>query len=351
MKNRPRPLVPGIVVALLDLLMIGGALMIFALYHHVLPQKLGGSRQSIVSFTDTPAPMETPAPVQADADDPSASDDAAPAPVTPEPTATPTPAPGDFSASFPASDLPMDALYSYADDGLRIVVTRYQETNLTYYLADVYVRNIQYFRTAFSGGDFSRGTYVDLPKLSGQLGAVLAVSGDFCSARSRGVVIRNGELYRESLSDEDVCVLYADGVMETYYADEFDLEAAVARGAYQAWTFGPKLIDNGAVPGGFRCSDAVFARNPRSAIGYYAPGHYCLVTVDGRQGAYSKGLDIRALSQLFLDLGCVDAFNLDGGQTAAMAWGDAFVNQPYKGGRSVGDVIYFTRSAQEGDAQ
>ena len=339
-------MVPGYLVALLDALLIGCALLVFALYHHVLPKKLGGAKQSIVAVGGTPAPdaAETPALPEGEQAQPE-QDGAADAP---EPAATPAPtyAPGDFSATFPASDLPMDALYSYADDGVRVVVTRYQETGLTYYVADIWIRNIEYFRTAFSSGEFASGSkyYRELPSLSAELGAVIAISGDFCTARSKGVVIRNGDLYRETLSGEDVCILYADGVMETYYADAFDLEAAVARGAYQSWSFGPKLLDNGEKPESYNCSDAVYGKNPRSAIGYFEPGHYCLVTVDGRQGDYSRGRDMPGLSQIFIDLGCVDAYNLDGGQTAAMAWGDAFVNQPYKGGRAVGDTIYLGKT-------
>jgi exopolysaccharide biosynthesis protein len=141
--------------------------------------------------------------------------------------------------------------------------------------------------------------------------------------------------------NSDVCILYADGVMESYYENEFDLDTAVERGAYQGWSFGPKLIDDGAVPASYNTTDAIIAHNPRAAIGYYEPGHYCLVTVDGRQSGYSRGMTLSELSQTFIDLGCVDAYNLDGGQSAMMVLNGLVVGQPYKGGRAISDIIYF----------
>ena len=40
--------------------------------------------------------------------------------------------------------------------------------------------------------------------------AVLALSGDCYKARPEGIVIRNGSLYRDTVSG-DVCILYGDG--------------------------------------------------------------------------------------------------------------------------------------------
>ena len=82
--------------------------------------------------------------------------------------------------------------------------------------------------------------------------------------------------------------------------------------------------------------------NPRCAIGYFEPGHYCFETVDGRQPGYSEGMTLQALSQLFYDLGCKVAYNLDGGQTAMMAYGNQLVNRPINGGRESSDIIYIS---------
>jgi exopolysaccharide biosynthesis protein len=56
------------------------------------------------------------------------------------------------------------------------------------------------------------------------------------------------------------------------------------------------------------------------------------VVVDGRQHA-SAGLEMWELSQLMYDLGCVEAFNLDGGSTSIMTYGNEFYSSPAYGGR------------------
>ncbi|MDO4572363.1 MAG: phosphodiester glycosidase family protein [Clostridia bacterium] len=325
---------PGIGVILIDVLAIGLALNVYALFHHVLPERGGGLNQSIVAFDgETPAPASTPAP----------QDEAAAAASTPvpSPTPSPTPAPGDFSAVFPDYDTSegVDALYSYQSSDKRIVVYSDKVDEATYYVADVWIRNIQSYKTGFAGGEFARGVYDSTLDIAAENGAFVAISGDYYGSRREGLVIRNGVLYRESVNS-DVCILYADGVMESYYQGEFDLEAAIARGAYQSWSFGPKLLDNGQAPEIYQ-KDDISGRHPRAAIGYFEPGHYCLVVVDGRQSDYSRGMNFKQLSELFISLGCQDAYNLDGGQTAVMVCDGEVVNRPYKNGRDVSDIVYF----------
>jgi len=129
--------------------------------------------------------------------------------------------------------------------------------------------------------------------------------------------------------------------MESYYQDQFDWQTIKDRGGYQAWNFGPKLLESGQPLDNFNVEGNLRDRHPRSAIGYYAPGHYCLVVVDGRQAGYSVGMSLSELSIMFANLGCVDAYNFDGGQTAVMVFQGNIVNQPYKGGRDVSDVVFF----------
>lgn len=328
-ENRQKP-VKGIVIVLRDILIFGIALVVFALFHHVLPKDGGGPKLSIVdvgeqSTSATQKPAEnTPAP----------SANTAGAPV-----ATNAPAaPGDFSTVFPSKDTGIGALYSYQSDALRIAINPVQENGITYYVADIWMKNIDTFRTAFAKGQYGQGIHEEPVAMAENNRAVLAVTGDYYGARAKGIVIRNGELYRDTLYG-DVAVLFADGTLGTYSKDEFSIDAAIERKAYQAWSFGPKLLSNGQPIEEF--TDAIKGANPRSAIGYYEPGHYCAIVVDGRQPGYSKGMTLAELSKVFYDLGCKAAYNLDGGQTAMMVFQGVPVNQAYKGGRQCSDIVYF----------
>ena len=232
---------------------------------------------------------------------------------------------------------------SYRSRDISVTVEKVQEEGVTYFVADIYIRNLENFRTAFSGGEYGGSKQATLD-MAVENGAVVALSGDYYAAHSSGLVIRNGELYRDT-EYGDVCALYQDGVLETYEQDKADIPAIVERGAWQAWTFGPKLLTDGRPMEKFNSN--VNPANPRSAIGYYEPGHYCFVLVDGRQQGYSKGMTLKELSQLFYDLGCVDAYNLDGGQTAVMAFDGKLASHPYEGGRKTSDILYIAETEGE----
>ena len=86
--------------------------------------------------------------------------------------------------------------------------------------------------------------------------------------------------------------------------------------------------------------------NPRTAIGYYAPGHYCFVQVDGRRtpsalekGKKNAGLTLKNLSKLMESLGCKAAYNLDGGQSSLMYFHGKIHSTPYKNGRRLSDIV------------
>jgi exopolysaccharide biosynthesis protein len=313
-------------VFLRDLILFGIALNVFALFHHVLPQKLQPIDASrYMNATPTPTLQNSPTPA---VELPN---------ITPAPTATPVP--GDFSAAFPSTDTGAGALYSYQTNTVRIAINRVQENSVTYFVADVYVKNIDALKTAFAKGKYGKNIY-DFPlTTANENQAVFAVTGDYYSARSQGIVVRNGTLYRD-VPNTDVCVLYNDGEMKTYDSAIFNLTDALTRGIWQSWSFGPPLLDeNGGKLSEF--NSTLTDRHPRSAIGYYAPGHYCFVVVDGRQKDYSIGMNLTELSTLFESLGCKQAYNFDGGATAVMIFQGNVINQPYKGGRESGDIIYF----------
>ena len=321
---------PGILVILLDLLGIGAALGIYYLFAFVLFTGNSQPLQSIVSneAAATAAATATQSPDVGSTD------------ATPAPSATPVPVPGDFSATFPTGPIDTaNALNSYADDNVRIVITEHHTDKAAYFVADIWVRDIHSFQTAFAGGKF-KGGYAMPNQTASDVNALFAISGDSCGSTSEGIVIRNGDLFRDSVSG-DVCILYIDGTMETYYEADFDLDAAIARGAYQSWSFGPKLIDNGQIPSSYNTTDIIINDHaPRAAIGYYEPGHYCLVSVDGRQPDYSRGMSLDELAQAMIDLGCKDAYNLDGGQSVMMVFQGQIIGKPYKGGREISDIIY-----------
>lgn len=403
--QRPKPLW---MVITADVLLIGISLVVFALFHHVLPRyersagltssrEVAAGAQSAIAVNDYDALEADDGSADVTMDLSAMSDDSvsfsedgaedapaeaaavdaepaeAPAEETPEDVAADDAAhdaadqtdasaaeddrsddgdvmlAGDLSADVPGyfGDKFADKFTNgeiiksksgYQSENVNITLKRYAAKKMVFYVADIYVRDITNLVTAFARDTFGRGIRDYAGNISKQIGAILAINGDYYGGRSDGIVIRNGELYRsDSYPDRDVCVLFWDGSMETYGTKKFDAEAAIAAGAYQAWNFGPRLLDSeGKAKKKFN-SD-VGPTNPRTALGYYEPGHYCFVAVDGRQSD-SAGMTLKELSALMQELGCVRAYNMDGGNTSVMVAGGKIVNRPSGGGRPTTDII------------
>lgn len=332
-RNLPLPLVISF-----DILLVGVGLVIFALFHHVLPRDIKTSGivlpNTVIAATTSPSATKNPTTQT------SASSNAGQTTGTTAESTQETTANGLWGAKFAGkftSGAVEKTAASYKSANINISVKKVQANSVTYFIADIYLRDIQYFRTAFAGGKFAHGISDEALDIANENNAILAMSGDYYGIHDEGVVIRNGQLYREAPM-EDVLVMNNDGSMDTFTKDEFDIEKIKVNGAWQAWSFGPMLLDDGQPMTTF--NSKVTPRNPRAAIGYYEPGHYCFVLVDGRQEGYSIGMTMKEMSQLFYDLGCSTAYNLDGGQSAVMTFTGKVTNKPYHGGRKVSDILY-----------
>ncbi len=83
---------------------------------------------------------------------------------------------------------------------------------------------------------------------------------------------------------------------------------------------GPRLLADG-MRRSFSANDnhQGMTPHPRTAIGIAQDRHRAwIVVVDGRQKGYSDGANLIALTDLFLEIGAVDAINLDGGGSSTL---------------------------------
>lgn len=109
---------------------------------------------------------------------------------------------------------------------------------------------------------------------------------------------------------------------------------------------GPRLVKNSKIlvtDENFR-SDVRLGSGPRTAFGIDAQGRYIILVADGRAKYYSTGLTLYELAATMQKLGAVDALNLDGGGSTAMAVRGKLVNRPSDGiERSVANVLLVMR--------
>lgn len=284
------------------------ALVIFALFHHVIPrhEEAVGVVSQRISSVESPEtnvqPIEA-APETTELILQSVATEIPEMAATPEPTLEPTPEPtadpvGYFGTKYADKFTDGEVIHvdnTYQSANVNITVTKMREKGSDCYFADIYIKDITCLQSAFAKETFGRG-YADWPRtVAEREGSILAINGDYYGTRDSGVVIRNGVLYREdSKITRDVGVIYWDGTMRCFSPDEFDTETEMERGAYQAWNFGPMLLDqNGNAMTEFNSN--VNPANPRAVIGYFEPGHYCMLVVDGRTNQ-SAGLSLKNLS-------------------------------------------------------
>jgi exopolysaccharide biosynthesis protein len=354
---------PLALVIALDVVCIGVGLVIFALFHHVIPRDVGmtgrvlpqatvGSsirtsettRSATVSsdpltgltYKPTTTIVGTSQTATGKTESTNSTSSTNKATTTASGTSTVGGFAEKFKSQFTTGGIEQTET-TYKSPRVSVKLDKVQTGGVTYTIADIYVTDIRYLKTAFATGKYGRSltdTVLDMAMINK---AIVAMSGDYYGIRDKGVVIRNGVLYRETLY-RDVLLMNNDGRMETFTAADFNINTVLKQGAWQSWSFGPMLLTDGKPMTTFN-SD-VTSLNPRSAIGYYEPGHYCFILVDGRQPGYSNGMTMKQLSQLFYDLGCKVAYNLDGGQSALLTFKDKIVNSPYNGGRNISDIVY-----------
>ena len=169
--------------------------------------------------------------------------------------------------------------------------------------------------------------------------AVFAFSDDFFGYRmlnkqTTGIVIRNGRVWSEKTKKGDsrvwppldLIALFDDGHMKTYESDSHTVQEYLDMGVVSTFAFGPILVENGTV-----CPDLkkwrTTDRAPRMAMGITADGTILAVDVLGRRKD-AVGVTITWLADKLIELGAVEAVNLDGGNTTCMIFMDDVINRP-----------------------
>ncbi len=124
-----------------------------------------------------------------------------------------------------------------------------------------------------------------------------------------------------------------DPVPSTVYGQVEDIVSGV-----------PQLIKNGKIEITWQeeksSKSFVETKHPRTAVAKLKDGKFLMITVDGRSES-SGGIALQALAELLLELGAVEAMNLDGGGSTTMFLDGKVVNHPSdkEGERKVSDAI------------
>lgn len=153
-------------------------------------------------------------------------------------------------------------------------------------------------------------------------------------------------IYRNTASaGQTDLVIYQDGSFGIIDESDITAEELLANGAQQILSFGPALVEDGAVAvsAGEEARKAK-ASNPRTAIGIIDSLHYVFVVSDGRTEE-SAGVSLSQLAEFMAGLDVTTAYNLDGGGSSTMYFNGEVINNPTTSGRSikersVSDIVF-----------
>lgn len=259
-----------------------------------------------------------------------------------------------FTNETPTSDPSSDIKYpiitenSYTDRNISIVISEIRRFDTTCYVADVKLSSISFLKTGFANNQYGKNITERTSAMAKRLNAIFAINGDYYGFRNSGFVIRNGCLYRtepRTGKSRDGMTVFYDGTFKAYDELNEDAELLHASGAYQTFTFGPTLLNNGELSVSKSAEvDAALASNQRAGIGIIEPLHYLFIVSNGRI-ENEAGMSVYQFAKVFEELGCQTAYNLDGGGSATMWFMGKILNVTTSDGenvieRKVSDCVY-----------
>lgn len=219
---------------------------------------------------------------------------------------------------------------------------------ITYFAADVKLTDASDLKAAFAKNQYGLNIRETLSGMARAHGAVFAVNGDYYGFRTDGIVIRNGVLYRDEPAGRECLIMYKDGTADVMKEGRVSGRKLIRKGAWNVFSFGPVLVENGKIRKGLDksykvdlLSGNISGKQPRTGIGILGKNHLLIVAVDGREEGYSCGMTFQEFAQLFADYGCKLAYNLDGGGSVTMYQKGKILNRPSLGKeRRISDMIY-----------
>ena len=244
--------------------------------------------------------------------------------------------------------------WSYKRSDLEIKIEKVESGSrndkITYFVADVQIKDTSNLYSAFAKNKFGRNIVETTSSMANDNNAIFAINGDYYGFREDGILIRNGVTYRDTAT-RDGLAFYDDGTMKTYDETSTSEDDLISSGVLDTFSFGPTLVENSQAITNFDSvkidknmgNSSIQNSNPRTGVGMISPNHYVFVVVDGRKEGYSKGMTLNEFAQVFEELGCQAAYNLDGGGSSTMYFMGRVVNNPLGKSeeREVSDILYF----------
>lgn len=259
---------------------------------------------------------------------------------------------------YTAEDAEKGELQVYEDASLKVVMYREKVGDSTFNVAEIWIADPTQLRTGLANEKATRTNKIST--MAGNQNAVVAIGGDYFSDAKNGYIVRQYNVYRKSpKSVYDMLLIDDKGDFHIIIqSDPAQLKALLTESGLafpNAFHFGPALVKDGEllpspqyyVDNGNKYNTRNTSE-PRCAIGQMGPLHYMFVVVDGRRND-SDGCSTDELAAFMHEKNCLQAYNLDGGNSALMWFGgENYSDKTVNGERSVSDIIYIATAVDHG---
>ena len=258
--------------------------------------------------------------------------------------------PIDFSAGYEPNPACFTA-DSYEDASIRVEMETRVIDGETYRIAWVEIASPTQLRTAVAGGSNVNSTkeakVIDMAKKNQ---AIVAINGDYYQKQTtkKAFEYRMGVIARKNTNQmKDILIIDENGdfhiVLAQATADQLAALQAIEKeyAIINAFCFGPALVKDGELIQTSKNYDwAPNGKTARTAIGQLGKLQYVLVAVDGKENPV-RGATHQQLADFMYEIGCQNAYNLDGGGSSYLFFHDDYYNIKMAGHRDITDIIYF----------
>ncbi len=241
----------------------------------------------------------------------------------------------------------------YLDETIFAVTWKQVVEDCTYTFSEVKVAHPSQFRRFLSEGQYGSGVVHTTTEMSQVVNAVVASSGDYYGYRTIGLVVNDGQVYRDRGHFLDTCFIDDQGDLLFSCAGEItDKETAQAyveaHNVRFSLSFGPVMILDGEfrVPDTYN-SGEINDNYPRAALCQMGKCHYVVVAANTEEPNYTLH-SVAQFAKNLQAMGIHTAYALDGGQTAAIVMENELINTvSYGSQREISDIIYFATAIPE----
>ncbi len=255
--------------------------------------------------------------------------------------------PIDFSPGRPLNPAGFTET-GYKDPSIQVELEVNEGNGIKWWVAYIKLVHASQLRTATAASPRSSRVAL-ISSMAEKNNAVIACNANYMAndPAKTSFEYRMGEKIRNKLNpvkdtllidqNGDFFIISGDGKQE-----QLNSFLDADRTIVNAFTFGPALVKDDelqAIPEKYSYNP--HRPEPRLALGQIGPLEYVIVHAEGRS-ENSPGATIEQLAEYMFNIGCTQAFNFDGGNSATITFnGGYFQDRSINNERAQSDMIYF----------